>query len=233
VRNNPISKIDPDGNTDFDVVTKTTRNPTTGAITKTVDVNVTYNIVDLSSKGVNNVYQVAGSGDKSSTFSSVLDVSKGEAGAADNMTVIVNVNIKYQLATDINKVDDAQNVLFVVDDVGKESGDKLEPVGRGTISGSVAAVENDYMGNKNIVNHEEGHNFGLEHVEGSGTNLMNPLVSTNTLTTSQRKQLFAVFGGIKDGQMHFGARATRKDAKAFVKDKNLTYDSDKAKKAGF
>jgi RHS repeat-associated protein len=233
VRNNPISKIDPDGNTDYDVVVKTTKDPKTGAVTKTVDVNVTYRVIDLSSKGVNNAFQVAGSGDNNSTFSSTLNYSKDEAGATNDMAVVVNVNVSYKMANKIDDVKKGENVMLVVDDVGRESGDNVEPAGRAELPGQTAAVENSVVGNKALVQHEQGHNFGLGHVKGSGNNLMNEITSSTKLTTAQLKQIFSAFAGMKDGKQHLGANNAQQEAKDFVNTHNLTYDQQKAQGAGF
>lgn len=75
--------------------------------------------------------------------------------------------------------------------------------------------------------------MGLEHVDGSGTNLMNEAPTTNKLTEKQRKQMFSVFGGMKDGTSHMGGRNAQKEAKNFIQNTNLKYDEEKAKKAGF
>jgi RHS repeat-associated protein len=233
VRNNPISKIDPDGNTDYDVVIKTSKDPKSGAVTRRVDVNVTYNVVNLSSKEIYNTSQVAGSGYKDPTFSSSLNFSKGEAGASSDMTVVVNVNISYKMSENINNISNNENVLLIVDDVQKMGNEKKEPGGRAELPGQVAAVENKHMGNKALVQHAQGHNFGLEHVSGSGNNLMNETALSNNLTTTQRKQIFSAFAGMKDGSHHMGGRNAKKEAKSFVNNTNLIYDQEKAKKAGF
>ena len=62
---------------------------------------------------------------------------------------------------------------------------------------------------------------------------MNKVPTSTALTDKQRKQIFSAFAGLKDGSMHFGARNAQKEAKNFVDTKNLNYDNDKAKKAGF
>ena len=234
VRNNPISKVDPDGNTDYDVVIKTSKDPKSGALTRTVDVNIKYNVLNISSREVYNPGgQVAGSGYKDNTFSSSFDLKKGEAGALKDMKVIVNVNITYANSDNIDKVSNSENVLLVVDDVQKDPGAKLEPAGVAELPGQTAAIEYGIMGNKNVVQHELGHNMGLEHIEGSGTNLMNPATSTTKLTSKQIRQMYSAFGGMKDGTFHMGARNARVEAKNFVEKNRLKYDDKKASKAGF
>ena len=230
VRNNPISKIDPDGNTDYDVVVKTTTDKS-GHVTRTVEVNVTYNIVNLSSKDIYNNNQVSGSGYKNSTFSSTLDFSKGEAANTTDITVVVNVNINYKLVDNIDKVSNNENVMLIVDDVQKMGKETIDPIGRGEIGGQTAAVEYGSK-NTNTPSHEIGHNFGLEHVEGS-SNLMNPSGESYVTSEKQRKQIFSALAGIKDGTMHFGGRNAQEGAKNFVNTTNLSYDQEKAKKAGF
>jgi RHS repeat-associated protein len=231
VRNNPISKIDPDGNTDYDVVVKTTTDKS-GHVTRTVDVNVTYNVINLSSKDIYNNYQVSGSGYQNSTFSSTLNFSKGEAANTTDITVVVNVNINYKLVDNIDKVSNNENVLLVVDDVQKMGNEKIEPAGRGVIGGQTMAIEEKSKNNTALVNHEQGHNFGLEHDSGQ-QNLMNEIPTSNKLSDKQRKQVFSALAGIKDGTMHFGGRNAQKEAKNFVNTTNLSYDQEKAKKAGF
>ncbi len=232
VRNNPISKIDPDGNTDYDVVVKTSKDPKTGAITRTVDVKVTYNVINLSSRDMYNAYEVSGSGYKNSTFSSTLNFAKGEAGNTTDVTVVVNVNINYKLADNIDKVSNNENVLLVVDDVQKMGNEKKEPAGRAEIAGQTMAIEQKSKNNRPLVNHEQGHNFGLEHNSGQ-QNLMNETPTSSNLSDKQRKQIFSALAGIKDGAMHFGGRNAQQEAKNFVNTTNLSYDKEKAKKAGF
>lgn len=67
------------------------------------------------------------------------------------MKVIVNVNITYANGDNIDKVSNSENVLLIVDDVQKETGDKAEPVGRAELPGQTASVEYGYTGNKNVV----------------------------------------------------------------------------------
>jgi RHS repeat-associated protein len=232
VRNNPISKIDPDGNTEYDVVVRTSKDPKTGSITRTVDVNVTYNVINLSRNSVYNATQVAGSGYHQSTFSSALNFSKEEAGNRTAINVVVNVNVNYKLVDNIDKVSNSENVLLIVDNVEKMSNEKLEPVGRATIGGSTMAIEEKYKSNQTIVSHEHAHNFGLEHTENK-SNLMYEHPVSNTLTDKQRKQVFSALAGIKDGTMHFGGKNSRANAKNFLETTNNVYDKDKAKKAGF
>jgi RHS repeat-associated protein len=93
VRNNPISKIDPDGNTDYDVVIKTSKNSKTGAITKTANVSITYNVINLSSRQLYNSGEVAGSGSSLSTFNSSFTLSKSELGSNSKNDVDITVNV--------------------------------------------------------------------------------------------------------------------------------------------
>lgn len=232
VRNNPISKIDPDGNTDYDVAVRTTTDSKTGQTTRTVDVNVTYNVINLSSTDIFNPSQVSGSGYNNSTFSSTLNFDKGEAGNTKELTVVVNVNINYKLADNIDKVSNSENVLLVVDDVQKMGNEKREPAGRGEIGGQTMAIEEKSKSNTALANHEQGHNFGLEHDTGQ-QNLMNETPTSKNLSDKQRKQIFSALAGIKDGSMHFGGKNAQNEAKNFVNTTKLSYDQEKAKKAGF
>ncbi|MCW3466368.1 RHS repeat-associated core domain-containing protein [Chitinophaga nivalis] len=234
VRNNPITKVDPDGNTDYDVVIKTTKDAKTGAITRTVDISIKYNVINLSGTSIYNATQVAGSGYNDATYSTTLDVKKGEAGAKQDMKMIVNVSIEHKMATNINQVNNAENVMLVVDDVQKSKPtDKLEPAGRAELQGQTAAVEGKSISNKNLVQHEMGHNMGLTHVEGDNTNMMNPTPKNNKTTEKQRKQMYGVFGGMQDGSHHMGPKNAQKEAKEFLEKTNNSYDQEKAKKAGF
>lgn len=92
---------------------------------------------------------VAGSGYKDAMFSSSLNFAKDDAGAATYMTVVVNVNITYKMADNINKVSNNENVLLIVDDVQKIGNEKKDP-GRGELPGQTAVVEKKHMGNKDL-----------------------------------------------------------------------------------
>lgn len=152
VKNNPISRIDPDGNTDYDVVIKTSKDSKTGAITRTVDVNIKYNVISVSSGNVYNATQVAGSGYQDGTFSSTFNLKKGETGALDDMKMVINVNISYVMSDNINKVSDNENVLLVVNDVEPSGKSSKNPIGLGDIPGQTAAVEQAHMGKRTWCN---------------------------------------------------------------------------------
>ena len=230
VLNNPISKIDPDGNTDYDVVLRTSVNSKTGIVTRTANVNVVYNVLNISSKDVYNETQLAGSGYKDATYSTTLNFDKGEVGNKSPMAINVNVNISYRLTNDINKVNNNENVMLIVDDVIKMQGDKVEPAGRAEMAGQVAAIEHSSMSKNTLVKHEMGHNFGLEHTEGA--NLLNPTPTTTNMTEKQRKQIFSAFTGLKDGTHHMGGKNARQETQKFFDKTKLSYDRNKAKKAG-
>jgi hypothetical protein len=82
------------------------------------------------------------------------------------------------------------------------------------IVGQVSAVEYDSKTTR-TPSHEIGHNFGLEHTEKGSDNLMSPGGTSTRLTEKQRKQMFAMFTGLKDGSMHFGQRVAQKMVKRF------------------
>ena len=233
VKNNPLSKFDPDGKTDFDAIIRTTKDPKTGVVTRTVDITVRYNVLNISSKGkIYNESEIAGAGLNDQTFSTTFNVPKGSSASKTDMTVIVNVNIEYNLVDNINKVSKNENVLLIVDDVIKESGDKVEPAGRGDIPSQVAAVEFEHKGDKSLVKHELGHNFGLEHKDGSA-NLMNTVnVGSLHLTDDQKKMIFSMFMGAQDGRQHYGSRNAIELAKKFIQNHALTYDEDEKRKEG-
>ncbi|RPD39784.1 RHS repeat-associated core domain-containing protein [Chitinophaga barathri] len=232
VRNNPISKIDPDGNTDYDVVIKTSKDPKSGALVRTANVNVVYNVINLSRKDIYNTGQIAGGEYNSSTFSRTLQFAKGEAGLKEGLSVTVNVNITYKLVNDINKVNNNENVLLLVNDVVGEGDQGNNLIGLAELPGQTAAIEGDKAGNKSLVHHEMGHNFGLEHVDQQG-NLMSSTPKTTNLTTKQLKQIFSALAGMKDGTFHMGGRNAKAETKSFVENRNIEYDENKAKKAGF
>jgi hypothetical protein len=197
-----------------------------------MDVTVKYNIINISSKGeVYNASQVGGSDYQDKTFSANFKVGKGFFGNKAEMNVVVNVSIEYNLVDNINKVSNNENVLLIVDDVRREIADNYEPAGRGELPGQTAAVEFDHKGDKKMVQHEQGHNFGLEHVETPG-NLMKPGIN-GTLNDAQKRSIFFGISGNKDGTYHIGSRNAKQEAKNFVNKRSLTYDDEKKKKAGF
>lgn len=171
-RDNPIWRYDPDGNTDYSATVKITKGAGNTQI-KTVTVDVVYAVINVSSKMVNST-QVAGADYHSETFSTSF-TGKDQNGVVTTVNVVTNIS--YRPVENINLVRKGENVMFIVDDIEQASGEKgvSNPVGMAEFGGNVMAVEEAYIRDEGVVEHEKGHNFGFEF----SNNPSDPAHSTN------------------------------------------------------
>jgi RHS repeat-associated protein len=157
-RDNPIVKYDPNGNTDYSATVQIKKNAK-GEITKTITVNMVYAVLNVSSTPIYNANAVSGGDYKASAFTG--STSYKENGKTVNVNI--QTNIQYRQVDNINQVRNGENVMLIVDDVKRISGDKhgVDPIARGAFEGNVVAVEAKYKNNRNTIWHEMGHNLGM------------------------------------------------------------------------
>ncbi|CAN5525407.1 hypothetical protein BH10BAC2_BH10BAC2_25200 [soil metagenome] len=249
VRNSPIWKYDPDGRTDYSSTVKSQKNKD-GSITKTVTVEIVYAIINLSSKTISNSLQIVGDQDADETFSTSL---YGTDQNGKNVTVNVITNIHYRLVDNINDVKEGENINFIVDDIRVNPGEKnvSNPVGLARHGGVVMAMEASYTSDRVLVRHEQGHNLGLEfddnptdphHSKNSSSFMFSSSATgknTRTGVTPAKviNKIFNYFLYRNDGFYKNDGSAkkkseVKKDAQEFLSESNISYDKEKAKKAG-
>ena len=117
-----------------------------GKKTYDVQIFIKYKILDLSSKGITSAYQIKGSGAGVKAFSNEYDYG--------GSNVKISTTISFELVSHINRVNDNENVMFLVDDVGDGA------IGEGVFGGQVNAVEVEQIGTRTPLD-EIGHNFGF------------------------------------------------------------------------
>src|SRR5690606_24507220 len=132
-----------------------------GALIKNVTVNIVYNIVNISSKDVFNSGQVVGQQYEDQTFSGSF-TTKNYKG--QDVTVNVTTNITYKMANTVDRVGKYENVMLIVDNIHSNPSEKgtSNPVGMAYWGGNVMAVEHNYISDKGLMRHEQGHNLGFE-----------------------------------------------------------------------
>lgn len=244
VRNNPIMKYDPDGNTDYTATVKTAKG-SGGTIIKNVTVDIVYNIVNISNKDVYNANQVVGQQYKDQTFSGSF--SDKDAKGRD---VLVNVttNVTYKMANTINQAGKNENIMLIVDDISSSPGEKgvSNPVGMARLGGNVMAVEHAYISDKVLMRHEQGHNLGFEfgnnpkdpsHSPDPGNYMYSKSAtgkntSVGPSASGLLKQSFGHFKNMNDGTYGQGSHNAAKESQNFVDEVNIQYDEKKAKAAG-
>ena len=236
VRNNPVWRIDPDGNTDYTATVRSTKDQSTGVIKKTVSVEIVYQVVNLSST---KNYLTSGSlipGHNSNTFSTEFSTTNAYG---ENVQMDVNVNVRFEVVDDFSKINNDQNVLFLVDDVKKMPGDLEQtgnPIGRATLDGQVAAVEARAGFNRSTIFHELGHNLGLNfpsnaddpaHSSQKG-HLMYFQTGGNKLNSSELKSAWQHLSNLIDGTHQLGGGEAQSNADDFINSGG--YEVNRAKK---
>ena len=165
VSNDPISRVDPDGNTDFKY-TVSYRNNSDGTKTKVINATAIYYVVNLT-KGY-----YSSSTLPTTMASKSFDVSFAPSSVtgtknplhADN-SEISKVEFNYTVQTkelapeNYSDLPDDANVIFIVDGV-KGSGDGGAHAWA-TRGGQAIVTRKGSSFSGNIMTHEMGHNFGL------------------------------------------------------------------------
>jgi hypothetical protein len=117
-----------------------------------------------------------------------------DIATSDNLSVSVSYKVVNSLA-DVGKDD---HVMVIADNIPKQKGYKVDPVGLAETGGRVSAVEKGTISNKTFnetATHEIGHLLGLGHRSGG---LMNATLS-GSMSTSQRERGEIINGG--EGQI--------------------------------
>jgi RHS repeat-associated protein len=233
VRNNPILRIDPDGNTDYVVHAKVIKDQNGTVIKVIATVDIVYQVLDLSSKG--NVYNA----------SDIPGESQGKAFSgsftADNgVKVEVKTNISYVKVDHFDKIDNNKNVLLVVDDIMPHEGEdaKSNPIGRARLDGQVAAVEKGKGTNKSVIYHEFGHNLfgkifnGKSHSDDPDHLMYEQNNNQLKITSENLKETFNHLGFLsKGGDYSMGSGKAKQETKEAMKWK-MKKSSTKQKNAG-
>jgi RHS repeat-associated protein len=223
VRNSPISRIDPDGRTDF-TATLISSKKVGNTVIKVIDVEVVYKVIDLSTAGVYNIQNLQSENFINSAFSGTY--------TEDNISVTINFKFKYEMASSLSEVKNNDNVLFIVDDVLPKSNDKhqdSDPVGRAFINGQVAASERDYAIRGGTITHEIGHNLGMHFKDNKEdpnhstdlTHLMRPSVGGTNVYSEDLKNIFRrvtrISEEFKGEKIPYGNGNAKNSAKEFIK----------------
>ncbi len=238
VRDNPILRIDPDGNTDYTATVALSKDPKTSVIKKVVDVQIVYQVLDLSSGNSLSTGNVI-AGHNTSKFD-VNFLDKDQSGNV--VDVEVHVNVSFEIINHVDQISNDKNVMFIVDDIGSQPTDyiKSDPVGRATMGGQQAAVEKSEIYGGSTVMHELGHNLGLKFENNPNDpghskdkdHLMFGAGQGARLEDSDLKKVYNSFRFLNDGKYEMGAGKAKSTSIDFLKNNNLRYDKDKASKAG-
>jgi RHS repeat-associated protein len=240
VRNSPIVKYDPDGNTDYTATVNTNKSGTI----KAVKVDIQYAVINISHHDLYNTNIIAGSGYGVQTFSgSFVESVNGKV-----VTVNVSTDVSYRQVENINQVKNGENVMFVTDDIQPQTlkgvNEGSNPVGLGELGGDVMSVEYDWVSSDITMTHEMTHNFGAEFPNNKadfahslGDDYMNAHSATKRGKAGQMsprvfKDIFKGTAHIKDGTSEMIHGDSKKNAVEYLNKTHQSYDHDKAKKAG-
>lgn len=150
----------------------------------------------------------------------------------------MNVNVQFEVVSDFSQISDDDNVLFLVDDVLPKAGDKeggINPIGRATIGGQVAAVEQSKGFNKSTIFHELGHNLGLEFENNPSDpahskdtdHLMYYRTGGNKLNSSDLDKVWNFLSNAGDGTYDMGTGNARKEASEFINNGSFKVNQEK------
>lgn len=241
VRNSPIIKYDPDGKTDYTAKVTDLKN-TRGQITRKVDVQVVYDVLNISSQTLNNPNEMSGQGNVSAFSKTYTDKNaKGK-----DITVTVSVNVMYRQINNVKEIKPGENVMLLVDGISHIPGDAHQEgkvIGRATQAGNVLAIPFGQKNNSSDIHHEEGHNFGFEFINGrdnghspdsrslmfwrnTGSEIMDP---------SDIQRTFPQFSKLNPGTYNLGGlnkNSAGSAAQGFINSYYYQYDQNKAKAAG-
>jgi len=250
--NDPISRIDPDGATDYKATVKDEIiDDQTCKIKRTVDIEIVYNVLNLSKLG-----WISSSHVPTKNKNSIFDTQFTEYGAGLNgqdVEVHVNVSITYKSVSSLEEIPNDENVLFIVDELESSPSDKTgsNPIGRATLDGQVASVESIKGFNTQVIFHELGHNLGFifednpedeAHSKDSNHLMYGKSSSTNyKLNDANLKQVFKHFAHLNFvgdelstvKNRHMGGGEAQEKAADFIKSPYIKTDRKKTKDAGF
>ncbi len=168
--NNPIFKMDSDGNIDFTYQVAKRKNED-GSMTKVVNVKVIYKVINLSDREIKQEYFQGVNNESRDYFNYKSNDVEYLKGIKD---VEVNIDISFKVEKSLDNVKSGENVLLVVNELnGQKTAN--DPAGLATMGGNVAAVEAQYIFDPlftSLVLHEVGHNMSLEHIGEKGNVMM-------------------------------------------------------------
>ena len=217
--NNPLRFIDPDGK-DVTTTIKTTQNSETYA-SKTIKNTITLTVVNLAGADLSKTMFNQSSGSmRLASFSGSGSFSYPNRSGKKDISYNIETDVKYKVVSSLDKIGKNDHVMLIVNEIkGTKTGDVL---GRGAMPGQISAVESGTIGKSGasgfneVVQHELGHNLGLDHTNGG---LMNPSINGSTsLNDEQKGNIVARMGmGVeaKDGTYLQSKQTTRyeKDSK--------------------
>ena len=232
--NDPINRIDPDGNTDYKVHYKTSVDKD-GTRHTTAYVNVVYNVVNLS-KSKSNYDQHYSSTNVSSANKkfSYSDKVKNAYGESVSIDVKVNVTFRSISPDKFDKIKDNENILLIVDEIPGES-DTGKTVGLANFGGNVAAVEAGES--MSTILHELGHNLGFafdendassandDHHSNDKSHLMYPTTGGGKVNKKDLKGIWAWLANFTkndQGQNDYSSGNSKQNAKDFIDDNDIT-----------
>ncbi len=241
VSNNPISRIDKDGQIDFQY-TVSYRCNADKTYTKVINATAVYYVVNLTAQQHLTANQIPTNGDRKF---SVTNTSPGGKGAnpvhADGTAITAlefNVNFIYKdlKPADYGKMPDGANVIFVVDQV-KDVGTDRSALAYANQDGQ--AIVSSFLSSmkSGVMTHEKGHNFGLTFDGGpdDGTHssnpksIMFPSIGGNQFPAAAMEKLvgsIGISGYQKEGTYHYGNNNAREQGRELLKDKAEKYNSD-------
>jgi RHS repeat-associated protein len=245
--NNPVNRIDDDGNTDYDA--KLVSSKKVGNTTfKVVNVNIVYNVLDLSTVGaVNGAGNMPSANELSKRMSGSFR-TKGVGGTSKgvNVDVTVNVNISYRFVNSLSQVRNNENIILVVNKITdpESSGNTL---GLSRNPGPVISIEYDALRRPNVLIHEMLHNLGMKFAN----NPSDPAHSadknhvmyyqetdrnTSGLTSEELNGLFGsrfTYYSEVGSTLHVGDSNTRSETQRFINGpEKFTVDQKKKTNAG-
>ena len=168
-QNNPILRIDDDGNMDFDYTVSYRKNAD-GTKTKVINATAVYYVVNLSktNHSAGSIMTGTANAGFDTKLSPKTDIG-GIKNAKDPRDGKEIRNIEFNLTIETrdlspdhyNSLPSGANVIFIVDDVTKDN-ESADAIAWGTNGGQAIIAERNASLSAKTMAHEMGHNFGLD-----------------------------------------------------------------------